>query len=272
MLPERHLQGRHGVTARPQHHRGQSDNADDQAADHGRAAPAPVLALGHREDHQAHRRAEHERARQVRQPSALPVAAREPECGGRERDAQGHVDQEEGSPVEHLDKCPADHRPGHGRHRRRRGPHAQCGDPPLRRTVRQHDAERRRDHPRRADGLDATRHEQHLDVGRERRGKGGRGEHGHAADEEGAPAEDVREPAQGRERRGERHGVQRDHPGQGVEAGVRVVDRQARDGEVGDGDVDEGQEGAAAREQQRQPGGRGKGHGSVLANDRSFCK
>ena len=169
-----------------------------------------------------------------------------------------------------LDKCPADHRPGHGGHRRRRGPHAECGHPPLRRTVRQHDAERRRDHRRRA-----RRPGRHAPASSTSTLGASAAASEAAVNTVTPPTKRVRRPRTSASRpRGASAAANATAYSETTQDRVsrpasRIVDGQARDGEVRDGDVDEGQEGAAAGEQQRQPGGRGKGHGTSFSK-RSF--
>ena len=122
--------------------------------------------------------------------------------------------------------------------------------PPLRRRVHQDDRERGRDHRRGRRALQRARDEQQLERRRQRAGEREEREGADAGLQQRPPADDVRDAPRGGEQRGEHDRVDRDQPRGAADGGAGEVAAHVAHREVGDGRVEQGEEGRAGRDEQ----------------------
>ena len=231
---------------------GQQDRRDQQQPEHASRAPAPFLALNDRhherpDRHDQRRRAEHVRPAGV----LLAVLAQRANAGGQRGQADRHVDEEHEPPVG-LHEQPAQRRPGGRGDPAGRRPQPDRDVPLLGLELRQHQAERGRQHQRAAGRLDDPCRDQRADRRRGRAGCAGQHEHAQAQQEGPLATEGICPPAGRHEQRGEHDRVRAQDPRERAERHAAELSCDRGEGDVHDEHVEARHE-HARHDDQRDP-------------------
>ena len=207
--------------------------------------PTPIVALDDGEGDERQRQGQHQSAGQVGQAAVEPGAlaqATAPEQ--HDRGAEGQVDEEDQPPVRSLDQRPSERRPDRGSRSRGGPPEADPSRSSLGREGVEDQGQRGRGDHRGTDALHDAEGDQKLERGSGRAEQARRGEPGDAEQEDPLVAEAVGEAARGHQQRRDDDEVAVEDPGEGIPAGTGKGRRDVRKGDVDDGRVEKGEEGA----------------------------